>query len=175
LTDGLNLANQSAAKQRLRAKLLQLSAMANFPGSAMAKIGLKQAAEMTGRNQSTIHRAMKNGKLSYTVDDNGQRWIDPAELERWASQNPSRPDGSNDGAQGQSNYVQAHELRAQLELERTRVAGLQERLADKDAIVADLREDRDRWRAQAERLVLTDQREPANPPVRRWWQLRRPS
>jgi hypothetical protein len=139
----------------------------------MARIGLKQAAELTGRNQSTIHRAMKGGKLSFTVDDNGQRWIDPAELERWASQNPVRQDGGNDGMQGQSNELQLAELRAQLEAERIRVAGLQERLADKDAIVSDLREDRDRWRAQAERLVLTDQRETPRPAVRRWWQLRR--
>ena len=139
----------------------------------MAKVGLKQAAELTGRNQSTIHRAMKNGKLSYTVDDNGQRWIDPAELERWAAQNPTAS-GSNDVTQGQSNEVQVAELRAELQAERIRVAGLQERLADKDATVADLREDRDRWRAQAERLVLTDQREEAKKPTRRWWQLRRP-
>jgi hypothetical protein len=139
----------------------------------MARIGLKQAAELTGRNQSTIHRAMKGGKLSFTVDDNGQRWIDPAELERWASQNPVRQDGGNDGMQGQSNELQLAELRAQLEAERIRVAGLHERLADKDAIVSDLREDRDRWRAQAERLVLTDQRETPRPAVRRWWQLRR--
>jgi hypothetical protein len=60
-----------------------------------------------------------------------------------------------------------------LEAERIRVAGLHERLADKEAIVSDLREDRDRWRAQAERLVLTDQRETPRPAVRRWWQLRR--
>src|SRR5690242_3271526 len=142
-------------------------------GGAMARIGLKQAAELTGRNQSTIHRAMKSGKLSFTVDDNGQRWIDPAELERWASQNPVRPDGSNEGMQGQSTDLQLAELRAQLEAERIRVAGLQERLADKDAMVSDLREDRDRWRAQAERLVLTDQREPIRPLIRRWWPLRR--
>ena len=125
----------------------------------MPRVGLKQAAEMTGKNQSTIHRAMKGGKLSYHVDDSGQRLIEVAELERWASDNPSRLDGSKDGAQGPSNDVQMAELRAQLHAEQIRVSALQERLADKDAMLGDLREDRDRWRSQAERLVLTDQRE----------------
>jgi hypothetical protein len=138
----------------------------------MPQIGLKQAAEMTGKNQSTIHRAMKAGKLSYTVDANGQRLIDPAELQRWASDTPSR-DGGKDGVQGQSNDLQAFELQSQLEAERIRVAGLQERIADKDAMIGDLREDRDRWRSQAERLVLTDQRQENREPGRRWWQRQR--
>jgi hypothetical protein len=94
-----------------------------------------------------------------------------AELERWASDNPSRMDGGKDGVQGPSTDLQLAELRAQLEAERIRVAGLQERLADKDAIVSDLREDRDRWRAQAERLVLTDQREQPRSSAWRWWPL----
>jgi hypothetical protein len=144
----------------------------------MALVGLKQAAELTGKNQSTIHRAMKNGKLSFRVDDSGQRLIDPAELERWASDNPSRLDGGKEGVDGHSNDLQFAELRAQLEGERIRVTSLQERLADKDAMLRDVREDRDRWRSQAERLVLTDQRERggAEPsPARRWWLLRRRS
>jgi hypothetical protein len=33
-----------------------------------------------------------------------------------------------------------------------------QRLNDKDAVIADLRDDRDRWRTQAEKLLLTDQR-----------------
>ncbi|MBF0160255.1 MAG: hypothetical protein HQL58_12110 [Magnetococcales bacterium] len=37
---------------------------------------------MTGRNSSTIHRAMQSGKVSYTVNANGERVIDLAELER---------------------------------------------------------------------------------------------
>ena len=48
----------------------------------MASIGLSEAARLTGRNQSTIHRAMKAGRLSYTVDETGERRIDTAELDR---------------------------------------------------------------------------------------------
>ena len=48
----------------------------------MPGIGLSEAAKLTGRNQSTIHRAMKTGRLSFTVGDDGERRIDPAELDR---------------------------------------------------------------------------------------------
>ena len=70
------------------------------------------------------------------------------------------------------NDLKVLELRAQLQAEQIRVAGLQERLADKDAMLGDLREDRDRWRSQAERLVITDQREKtkqAEPLLARLW------
>jgi hypothetical protein len=48
----------------------------------MALIGLNEAARLSGRNRSTLHRAMKDGRLSYTLDDAGERRIDVAELER---------------------------------------------------------------------------------------------
>jgi hypothetical protein len=48
----------------------------------MALIGLNEAARLSGRNRSTLHRAMKDRRLSYTLDDSGDRRIDVAELER---------------------------------------------------------------------------------------------
>jgi hypothetical protein len=45
-------------------------------------VGLAEAARLTGRNQSTIHRAMKTGKLSFTRTPAGERQIEIAELER---------------------------------------------------------------------------------------------
>jgi hypothetical protein len=46
------------------------------------QVGLRQAARMTGRNQSTVHRAMQTGRLSFTINEAGERRIDVAELER---------------------------------------------------------------------------------------------
>ena len=51
-------------------------------GSKRVQVGLRQAARMTGRNQSTVHRAMRTGRLSFTVNEAGERRIDLAELER---------------------------------------------------------------------------------------------
>ena len=48
----------------------------------MALVGLSKAAKLTGRNQTTIHRAMKTGRLCYTADETGARRIDTAELDR---------------------------------------------------------------------------------------------
>jgi len=43
---------------------------------------LKQAAEAAGKTKPTIQRAIKDGKLSATKDENGHYQIDPAELHR---------------------------------------------------------------------------------------------
>jgi hypothetical protein len=45
-------------------------------GSKMAAIGLADAARLVGRNPSTIHRAMKAGRLSYVKDAAGERRIE---------------------------------------------------------------------------------------------------
>ena len=51
-------------------------------GMQMPAIGLVEAARVTGRNVSTIHRAMKAGPLSYTRNEAGVRLVEVAELER---------------------------------------------------------------------------------------------
>jgi hypothetical protein len=48
----------------------------------MATIGVSEAARMAGRDVSTLHRMMKSGRLAYTVDSQGRRRLDPAELGR---------------------------------------------------------------------------------------------
>ena len=48
----------------------------------MAGIGVSEAARMIGRDASTVHRMMKSGRLSYSVNSSGRRRLDPAELGR---------------------------------------------------------------------------------------------
>jgi hypothetical protein len=43
---------------------------------------LKQAAEATGKDKSTIQRAIKSGKISAFINDMGSYEIDPSELHR---------------------------------------------------------------------------------------------
>lgn len=120
----------------------------------MAKVGLQRAAELTGRSRSTIHRAMAAGRLSFARSETGERLIDVAELERvFGLSVPDEKDG-NVAPEPPQTDPQLVELRAKLEIELARVGMLTERLEE-------LREERDRWRQQAERL-LTDQR-PAAP------------
>jgi hypothetical protein len=120
---------------------------------------LKQAADAVGKTRPTILRAIQSHKISAQKDANGQWQIEPAELHRVYA-----PATVHERETEQDNNFLEREVTLLREL------------------VADLREDRDRWRTQAEKLLLTDQRaqaivtpppEPATqtaPVKRRWWQ-----
>ena len=122
---------------------------------------LGQAAKAASVSKTTIQRAIKSGRVSASRQSDGSYVIDPAELHRVF---PS--DGNGDGEMASSVTVNVTgELRVEVEM-------LRERLTEKDAVIADLREDRDHWRAQAEQAtrLLTDQRPAVQPDVRRgWW------
>lgn len=45
-------------------------------------VGLKEATELTNKSHTTIQRAVKSGKLSCSLDENGNRQFDVAELHR---------------------------------------------------------------------------------------------
>jgi len=135
----------------------------------MPQVGLKEAARLTGKNQSTIHRAMKSGKLSYKVSDSGERIIDVAELDRVFQVSPDGKLVRNDNDVLHSHVEELARLRAQLEAERAHQAVAKERLSEKDDIISDMRLDRDKWRTQAEKLLITDQR--AKPKRKTWWKF----
>ncbi|HXE43359.1 MAG TPA: hypothetical protein VN516_10070 [Candidatus Baltobacteraceae bacterium] len=124
----------------------------------MPQVGLKEAARLTGKNQSTIHRAMKTNKLSFKLNENGERVVDVAELDRVFPVNPQGKPARNDNDDLQAHVDELARLRLQLEAERAGSSVAKERLEEKDAVIADLREDRDKWRNQAEKLLITDQR-----------------
>jgi len=48
----------------------------------MALVNLSEAARLAGKDRSTIHRKVKDGTLSATVDAAGNKAIDTAELQR---------------------------------------------------------------------------------------------
>lgn len=121
----------------------------------MALVGLKRASELTGKNQSTIHRAMKAGRLSFSLSDSGERLLDTSELTRLF---PLKSDDSlrNDASAEPRNDAQAPDLRARLTFMQQRIDALE---ADK----ADLRAERDRLLSVIETQAvqakqLTDQR-----------------
>jgi hypothetical protein len=103
----------------------------------MALVGLKRASELTGKNQSTIHRAMKAGRLSYSLSDSGERLLDTSELNRLFPVKNDDDALRNDAPAEHRNDAQAADLRARLTLMQQRIDALE---ADK----ADLRSERDR-------------------------------
>jgi hypothetical protein len=68
--------------------------------------------------------------------------------------------------------IETEELRRELAESRTRASVAEQRVADLTTMLNDIREQRDKWQVQADRLgsVLTDQAKRAP----RWWRWRRP-
>ena len=129
---------------------------------------LKQAADAVGRGKPAILKAIKSGRISAKKDDNGQWLIDPAELHRVYP--PTTAGNSSDTVPGERREPPENSgIGPHVEV-------LRERIAEKDALIADLRNERDRLltivETQAAQVKqLTDQRpaQPGAPRRRRWW------
>lgn len=112
---------------------------------------LKEAAKATGKSKTTIHRALKSGKVSATKTENGTYSIEPAELHRVFPPVPVernaersiRNDEEHPGSDLGTLRIQLATIEKERERERQQ---LQE-------TITDLREDRDRWRQQATALL----------------------
>ena len=115
-------------------------------------ITLREASEKVGVTRQTLMKAIKTGRVSAEKSDNGEWRIEPVELFRvWPPvngvQQPLQPELT--GGDTPSLQVENRLLREQ---------------------VAELREERNAWREQAQRLALTDQRAAPQPaPQRGFW------
>lgn len=109
---------------------------------------LGEAAKATSKSKATISKAIKSGRISARKDETGTFQIDPSELHRVypptvsieLHETPDTPpvNSDTDGT--------IRELQARLE-------AAYERLSDKETVISDLREDRDKWRQQATALL----------------------
>lgn len=137
-----------------------------------------QAAEATGKNITTITRAIKSGKISAQKDEGGAWRIDASELNRVF---PLRSQVlRNDQMQGDASRSQ-EPIQEHVALMRTEMAALREQISAQSKLLEeracqllDLKEERDRWRQQATTLATTLQL--ASPRQldaerRRWWQF----
>jgi len=112
---------------------------------------LGDAARAVGKSKTTLHRAIKSGRISAIKAEDGSYSIEPSELHRVFPPVTSllrrEPLQGNDKEQ-QGNTLE--NLRIQLE------AQAKERERERTLLqetIADLREDRDRWRQQATALL----------------------
>src|SRR5512132_573813 len=134
----------------------------------MSKVGLEEAARLSGVSRATINRWAQRNKISLDVSDAGGRLYDVSEILRYADANGKRT-GSRALSRRDSPPVS-------LGIETQRIADLEARIGDLkariDALEADKQDimhDRDRWRIQAEQAtrLLTDQR--LDTKRRKWW------
>lgn len=113
---------------------------------------LGEAAKATGKSKATISKAIKSGRISASKDETGTFHIDPSELYRVYP-----PTVSSEHKETPVNTPVKADIDGTIRELQARLEAAHERLSDKEAVIADLREDRDRWRHQATAL-LTDQR-----------------
>ncbi len=123
----------------------------------MPGLSLREAAQQAGTSKSTILRAIQSGRLSATRTDDGGYSIDPAELCRVYPPR-SEADQSADQGAGQGATAAATDLTTELRIRNAQLeAGfnaLKAILEAEKKHLEEVREDRDRWAAQAERLAL---------------------
>lgn len=122
-------------------------------------MSLSEAAKATAQSKSTIWRSIKAGRLSATRTDTGEFQIDPAELHRvfpigTAEQRVSTAAAKRDATAADRAGT------AVLEVEIAGLKAMAEMLRDQ---LSETRKDRDAWRSQAERLLLTPASTPTTP------------
>ena len=113
---------------------------------------LGEAAKATGKSKATISKSIKSGRISARKDEKGTFHIDPSELHRVYP-----PTVSNEHKETQVNTPKNTDIDGTIRELQARLEAAHESLSDKEKVIADLREDRDRWRQQATAL-LADQR-----------------
>lgn len=130
------------------------------------KYSLSEAAKATGKNKTTIQRAIKNGKISASKGDSGSYEIEPSELHRVfppvvAQRDAQRPQ-SNDTQQGKFNSINSDlarvlELEKELAVAREHANGLE---AQKDQMVDTINDLRKRLDSSEGRVtaLLSDNR-----------------
>jgi hypothetical protein len=139
----------------------------------MALVSLGQAAKLAGLGKTTLARAIKAGRLSATRRDDGGYQIDISELERvYPLRAPTDTTGATDAATGPVVHLATGDatgdpLAGEIAALRATATLMREQIAD-------LREDRDRWRGIAERLAIAPpapiETAPETPPARvTWW------
>ena len=124
----------------------------------MAGLSLREAAQQAKTSKSTILRAIQSGRLSATRTDDGGYSIDPAELCRVYPPRPDAPDQSADQSAGHGATAMSNDAATELRIRNAQLeAGfnaLKAILEAEKKHAEEIREDRDRWAAQAERLAL---------------------
>ena len=131
---------------------------------------LGQAAKAVGMSKTSILRSIKAGRISAGRDELGQWAIEPCELHRVY---PPLADDTGTGNGTEERGVTGGETA--LAEASTRATLAEARLSDFKSMLDDIREQRDRWQQQAERLAalaITDQRkEPAPEQPKSWRQI----
>lgn len=134
----------------------------------MAQVGLKRAAELTGKSQSTIHRAAEAGKLAFIRTEAGERVFDVSELDRVYGLLPQGEAGGDTG--GTLREVVPDMPRNSVDAPRNvavevELAVLKAKLEAANDTIGRLERDRDSWRNQATQALALLPKPADTPPT----------
>ena len=108
---------------------------------------LKQAAKEVGLSKPAVLKAIQKGKISANKDENGRWKIEPAELFRvYPRRKPVNKVNDNQLTEGNDKVTSS--LQVEVEILREKNKLQKERLEE-------IQEQRDQWREQANKLLLT--------------------
>lgn len=114
---------------------------------------LGEAARATGKSKATISKAIKSGRISASKDENGVYRIDPSELHRVYPPRAQETLLTSTGLPNVASLPSNGPKEESRETLQARLEEIEKRLKEKDEALADLREDRDKWRHQATALL----------------------
>ena len=124
---------------------------------------LGQAAKAAGISKMTLSRAIKKGTISAAKKDSGGYTIEPSELHRVFPAVTVLHD--NKVSHVTERYTHdtdmlhsLKELESKLQVTLERLNGKDALLNEKEKQLVEIRQDRDDWKEQAQRLLLTNQR-----------------
>jgi excisionase family DNA binding protein len=134
----------------------------------MTLLSLREAAQQARTSKSTILRAIQKGRLSASRTDDGGYAIQPAELFRVYP--PKAKAVATDHCADQSVGQDAPHPATPggVAGDTVKLAVMEAELAALKDMVAELKQARDDWKAQAERLAITGPTKAAEP-ARSWW------
>src|SRR6202040_1863859 len=130
-------------------------------GAQQMSYTLGQAAKAVGMSKTSILRSINAGRISAGRNEFGQWAIEPCELHRVY---PALTDES--GTENGTGERAVTEGETALGQAKARAALAEARLSDFKTMLDDIREQRDCWQQQAERLAalaITDQRKERSP------------
>jgi hypothetical protein len=113
-------------------------------------LSLSEAAEVTGKSKSVIHKALTKGKISYIEKNESGYKIDPSELFRVFPKNTTentKTERSRTHENTTENGYKINELQAKLDAE------VEQKLFYKEQFYK-LEQERDDWKKQAQTLLL---------------------
>jgi excisionase family DNA binding protein len=132
----------------------------------MAPLSLREAAQQARTSKSTVLRAIQSGRLSAARTEAGGYAIDPAELFRVYPPKGGTDAPHQSAQRGAGQDAPAIAPAAVANEPAQREALLAAELRALRELLAEVRQSRDDWRAQAERLALAG---PAASERRGWW------